>query len=487
MTGEDLFTLVHSLTKREKTNFTTMMIRSNTDKSDYYLLYRILKNAEELNESNIRSKNQFRLSQKYNNARRKLADKIIESLVLASKAKVYPKTYILIAIRKGAIDLAKRKLREEVQKATSEKDWNYLNYLVGFSKEIQYATGIIFEVPDSIPFFLNRSSFSSETIKLRQLIQRVKAIGLDVQNNTSLKFVNLERELKIQDPQEGLNGYLFRKAKALFDRITNGSASAKVHFEEIVTYLESNSFPLSNGYLIKELSTLAILNCRLGNWEAARASLLKISTIAPDDLTFRRRKLRLLCKVQTTLSFSQISADYSDTGYNILINHREYFSQLEYSALIVNYVKIRFIYGDLTKAKELIRDLKSTPRNGWSPIEWIINLLYFLIVFEDGAVQAAEIQFEKLKSTAKKIDLKTPQLIISFLSQVFVMSRKELSLHWESFASQISTLIHDPRERNLNEQFMLASWVKSYSTKSPLRETYFESRIKEDNWLSHSG
>jgi|GEM_PF-6137440 len=487
MTGKALFDFIQTLDKQEKANFTNMVNHWKAEKSSYYQLFKALESANEFEKEKVRSYQRFNTSQKYYNAKDKLISKLMESLVAHSQYNTHPQTYVTIALKKGAKNLASKKVIDEAQKATKEEDWNYLAYLYRFIAELKHACGFDIILPSSVPSKEWVFSSQKQEDRLRLILSQIKSTVLSGGSETRNLLEKIKSDLAEIVPFEGLCRYLHLKAGAVCILIEQGQKESIPAFRNVVEYLYHTNFPFCQAYLIKEFAHIAILECRLGSIDEARSYIFRLSKLVPQDLLLEQRKNKFLCKVHLSLSTARFFPDLPDQGYQFLLGNTSLFIPLELVSLMLSYAMVKLLQGQHKQCRTTLIELRSNFKSVWKGIEWTVETIDYLAMFATGSSQAMEIQLERMERVAKKGQRKLPKLYVSLFRHFGNSTTPEIARVWNSIASQLETIKEIPEERILFDQFNLFAWMDAFLNSKPLIDSYFSQETEFQRLHLHSG
>ena len=132
MTAENLYNLVQGLSREQKTRF-TRYTKGARKSLDLVLYERLLaaKSFDEKSAAKIRGK-EFRNATQYYLYRCKLAERIIQSLVMYEQDRFDPAEFIRKAVQLDAVELAEKVWVEELTAAQTIEDYPKMVFLHPF-------------------------------------------------------------------------------------------------------------------------------------------------------------------------------------------------------------------------------------------------------------------------------------------------------------------------------------------------------------------
>ena len=472
MNAEGLYRLIHSLTPAQKANFSSFLGAGKGRSSKFKLLYdRILK-AKVYDEKKIRGKEFSNAARFYQN-REILLDKIIQSLVFFSDQRLSMRSYVFQAMELGAFDHARRRLANELERASQDGDKDLLRYLFSLKERVEQAYRVEFKVEIDVDR-QELSQLEQFISRLRELFRKVDQLLKQGWGEAGdLAAMSLQNELD-QIPIE------CKEAAYLEMKIRSGLAiMQKDHFkayrcqQNAVEVLERGDFPLSQQMLPREYYLLIHHALRYDHLEVAEQAVLKYSLL-------QETQQNLDPKLQEMWIKATIRVAYSRANSALMEKLQPAFESLGKTAkpeiYLLNSILVAttfFISDDQARTLDLIKKVRSRTKIDWPLAYWAIETLRFLVYVEQGDPELSEGIFRAAKRLANKTGVNYPKLVIRMAAKMTEADRPEQKRAlFDQYQAELKGILSDPNEARALELIDLSFWFRSLATGMTRKEAF---------------
>ena len=415
MTGNELYQLIHSLDRREKSNFAKFTdsnagFNQGGKRPRYLRLFDRMARMKVYDEDAVRG-DLFRSAVKFYQAREKLLDKIIQSLVYFGGQKLSARSYILQALKVDAFDLAQRRLNAELKTAKEEQDIDYYHYLLTLKERIETSYRIKVDLQDGLEDISDIGPEYGHVLKLRGILRRLlMLIRSDPKAKSELgaqQFLDELQEIPLSGPE---SHYLYNKILSCI-KITQLEMQAAFSYQQIaVRELEKMGSILKNGRLAQEYFFLVQLSRNNNDLKTVQHTIFKFSQIHPENRF--EQELKHDYWVQAAISAGHIhgNLDLIKEAMPILMENLSLFS---HDLLILNLffaAKVYFIHEEYSSSLEIIDQIRSMRKCKWAELNWAIETLRLLNHAEREHFEVLESVFRSSLRLGEALDADLPRL-----------------------------------------------------------------------------
>ncbi len=476
MLNEEIHSLVRSLSSKEKGNFSRYVgfNHQSKKKPDYYLLFERLQSSRGNDEAWVREPPQLKSPQRFFTAKRNLGVKIIQSLVHSSATKDQGIEFILIAIERNVISLAKKSLIEKAKVAASQTDTQLLQYLHHLRTSLQDSYGIKICFPDSIPTIYEIDERIDQIREAKDVLDEIIGESKKFRDREPLLLMTFSKRLQIIQLSTGLGGYYLKKSEMLIGFLDKGANVACGLMERLVEYLEENDFPFREGYFLQELSRWINLASHCGHYDTARWAIMKMAALKLKSSALEERRQKLLGLNYLLIAISQGNIDFANIGYEMLHSHRSSFEEYEVVLLTLGYAITKFVFAEYSECLYALRKIESLNKAIWGEIEFILQLLKILSYWEKEEYDTIEIMLPTLSRLAKSSADCMSGVLYNLIRDIYSKPERSFQSNWNSNEADIDACHAKAGKGGHLEIFDLRLWAKSKIEGVPLHEIYYQ-------------
>lgn len=389
MNIDKLFHLIKSLNKRQKANFTRYIKgKENTLPT---LLYRRISRMRDTEEESILRvrKNEFADASTYFHARKSLANMIIASLAYYEAQSTDQTEFIRYAFLVGAKSQAEERLFQEMQEASSHRDFPRLIRYYDFVNKLQIETGIQITVPQNVIPYKKAIFAYRKSQNIMQTICELRH-ALKYGNEEFRKSVISKASLFLDTDPQSENTVLHLKVDMMLALLQRKYDRAYYIEKCLVDSLtkQSERYPIS--FLVNEIRTLALNAVLFQRRDDAVRCSMDLAKIEGSFLFERnliaRSRMQVGCAIAVTYGEHQVAKE-------CLALTQEYESDLTPGNLSRLYFVLGLSFFYCEDFKQSIRCMLRSRQNLGSNsavLRWEPQLLQAIASFEIGQTETID-------------------------------------------------------------------------------------------------
>lgn len=520
--SDDIFQLVKSLTKQEKSYFKKFATVFTDEESSNYLKYfdeivnQISKDTE-YDEEKIRTMNfsgKFLKNLSYH--MNYLYSMILSSLTLYHRNK---KNYFSLSDQISQISLLLEKsLFEQAKKIIikAKKNAYDAESFLDLIKILNLEKKIINLTPGLDEFVKKNKATSDEMFYALDIIQnnnefhilynklgamnRQSDTGFARKEEVSKLFENLNNSELMKDEANAKSfhsRFMYKNIKMNYYLNLNDYESANKYSEEIVNLMEVN-LGKGDGYMYKyliSLNNLLTTQIRTKKFDASEKTVVKMreAELKFSGIITTREKVFLFysisvlmiskyiesCKFDKLKSFNtEVLKDFDKYEFKITLQQRII---LYYFLGLSNFINSDFT-GCIKWMGKIINSEKSTFSEDYQSHSRILYLLsYYELKYFDSLEYILKSTYHFL-SKRKRV-YKFENIILKYLRKSFrIKTEKELYKMFDEMKFDLKKIVNDPFEKNAFDTFNILYWLESKLKKIPVTDVIINEHAKEAVW-----
>lgn len=467
MVTEEIFNIIRSLSKKQKSNFSRFMREKSDNK--IMVLYDRIRNVNEINERNLNKikGSEFTNTQVFSKYRAKLLKAIIHSLVYYKNETVSSIQYIRTAFEINAVSEAKKLVYKELMDLEEQEDFVRLLALHELMIELQERHGHRINIPPG--------RLTTDQV-VTCLSQKRLLVGLLDRIRDTIPLEGNERidacEKIIKDLPTHL---LSQENRNLANKIKMNIAFLRGQYdlaysvgELLIASLRNEKLRYPVASLAREIRFLSMNATVLKMKMKAVKYFMLLSTLNPSN-GYEAKEVA----ISIVMSGAAIASDFVDvqvaeTTYFDLRAIQGSISQ-KIKCLILNNVGRAFFFQEnYEKAEKVFQELRNSVPNGatylrWEPQTYLSICRYRLERFDtiDSLIRSASRSVVKDKHIY-------PKLAIQAI-KAFCIKHEVPSVEIENYLVQCS---EDPNEIRATYNFPVYVWAHATRNSIPLIESH---------------
>ncbi len=461
MTAENLYFLVHSLTKEQKSKF-TRFVKGNRKSLDLVLYDRILaaKSLNEKSHAKIRGK-EFRNATQYYLYRCKLAERIIQSLVMYGQSRFDPAEFIRKAVQLDAVELADKAWQEEIGKAEAIEDYSQLVFLHDLARELNSIYKVVFNLPEG--------RLSRREVRERQDIHFEFDGILDQIRDAFRKDYDSKQmtAAALNDRVQHMEKPTFR-AEVMAMKARVGVALLKEDYDQtvklqgiLVERMENAPYEYPVAQLVFEHTQIIRLAVRANQRDESVRYNLRLSQLeATSPIETRIVRTESILN-QFTLGEYYANLNLIEEGLEGLDSHPDYFSEGRHAYLKMLAALGYFYQDEHKKSIRCLNKLRSIPAKSRHLLSWEPEALLATIHLDRGNIDVFDSLIRSMSATTEDETGQYPRQVIKVLRRISQVPVSERALVYENAFQSFQKLLLSPAEQRLASRFNIALWLES--------------------------
>jgi len=500
--NENIFELVHSLTKAEQKSFSQLSVFSSTANKKYHDLFEIIKSQKNYNENKIKRKllllniktplpvlknylqeiilKSLRFHHDSESVDRSLHNLIEESELMHNKG-IYKLRDKLI--RKAKI-LAKKFERKEILLQALNKEWIYKSNFNPKAIEGDYSIALS---------DLNNLLFArTMTYNVSLLLEKGEIRDDSLRKEWDSVIYNpiMTEERKIDGYEETCH---YHHNWMRYHHRTNNFKACIVHQERLIAHMESNVGLLKEykALYIFELNGLVVAYCQDRKYEKGLNALKKLQSLDSPNLNVPDREM---LADTIAIAFGNVIHGYYLSDFDAAIaasNEAEKYMEESTTThhhaafLYLNLAKTNIYLGNYRKAliwtKNIFNDSPINRRDDFYVIAWVFNIIIHFeldhIDFLPSLIKSTD-RFLKKRNRLYKTEI----TILNFLKAKLPKSntKKSIKQFYVELLIEMKEIVKDPYEAKAFKYFDFISWLESKIERKSIADVV-RNKIKEGN------
>lgn len=461
MTAESLYFLVHSLTKEQKSKFTRFIKGSR--KSLDLVLYERIQQAKELSEkthAKIRGK-EFRNATQYYLYRCKLAERIIQSLVMYEKSRFDPAEFIRKAVQLDAVELADKAWQEELASAESLEDYSRLVFMHDLAKELSSIYKIRFTLPED--------RLSRREVRERQdihfafdeILDQIRdAFRRDYDSKLMIAGSLGDRVREIEKPtlRSEIMALKARVGFAMLREDYNGTVDLQ---SQLIDKMEDAPFDFPIAQLVFEHTQIVRLAVRAGQRDTSVRYHLRLSQLEAMSPIEKRIVRTESILNQFTLGEYYANLHMIEEGLVGLDLHPDYFSDGRRAYLQMLAALGYFYQDEHKKSIKSLNKLRSLPSKSHQLLTWEPEALLATIHLDRGNIDVFDSLVRSASASIGPDSPEYPRLLFKTLRKISQAPLNERPAIYEKSIQEFHQIFQSPTEQRLASRFNIALWLES--------------------------
>ncbi len=415
MTGRELHQLIHSLDRREKSNF-AKFTDSNSESNQggkrpkYLVLFDQMIKQKVYDEEIVRG-TLFRNAVKFYQTREKLLDKIIQSIIFYGNEKLSARSYILQALKLDANELAQKKLVAELNIAHNHKDHDYFHYLLSLREKIEVSYRIVLEIPDDLQEIGAAQIDYQHMLTLRGILRRLKQMLKSGKNVSAAlgpgQFLHEVQGIPTPNPE---CRYLYNKIRCYIE-IMRIDMEQAFHFQQLaVDELEQMGPLFLNPLLAKEYFFMVELSLKNGDPDLVQRIIFKFSQIEPENQ--KERDIKNDYWIQSGISAGETQANLQliEGVMPLLMQNTPLFKPELLMLNLFLAAKVYFVHKEYKKALGVVKHIRSIKKCKWPELYWAVETLRYIIMDGLGNVDVLDSIARSAIRFSEAVDSELPKI-----------------------------------------------------------------------------
>lgn len=500
--NENIFELIHSLTKAEQKSFSQLSVFSSISNKKYHDLFDIIKSQKIYNEVKIKKRlaylqiktplpvlknylqeiilKSLRYHHDEKSIERSLHNLIDESELMHDKG-IYKLRDKLI---KKAKSIAKKYERKEILLQILNKEWIYKSNFNPKGIEPDYSialtdlNNLLFArtMTYNVSLLLEKGEIRDDSLK--------KAWANVIHNPI------MTEERKIAGYEETCH---FHHNWMRYHHRTNNFKLCIIHQEQLIAHMESNE-ELLNEYkslYIFELNGLVVAYCQDREYEKGQNALKKLQSLHSLELSVPDKEM---LADTIAIAFGNIIHGYYLSDFDAAIaasNEAEKYMEASTSThhhaafLYLNLAKTNIYLGNYRKAliwtNNIFHDSPGNRRDDFYVIAWVFNIIIHFeldhIDFLPSLIKSTD-RFLKKRNRLYKTEI----TILNFLKAKLPKSntKKSIKQFYVELLIEMKEIVKDPYEAKAFKYFDFISWLESKIERKSIADVV-RNKIKEGN------
>lgn len=482
MTGQELHQLIHSLDRREKSNFakfTDSNAESNqaAKRPKYLVLFDQMAKQKVYDEDVVRG-TLFRNAVKFYQTREKLLDKIIQSMIFYGNEKLSARSYIQQALKFDAVELAQKKLVAELKIGQKNKDHDYLHYLLTLREKIETSYRVVLEIPEGIEEIESSQIDYQHLLTLRGVLRRLKRMLKSGKNvGATLGPVQFLDEIQNVPTPNPECRYLYNKIRCYVEIMKVEMEEAFHYQQQAVRELEEMGPMFRNPLLAKEYFFMVELSLQNNDPDLVQRIIFKFSQIEPENR--KERDIKNDYWIQAAISAGDTHGNLQliESVMPLLLQNESLFKPELLMLNLFLAAKVFFVHQENRKALEVIKHIRSIKKCKWPELYWAVETLRYAVMDALDNVDVLDSIARSSIRFADAIDADLPKITSRYAQRMTRSRDKEDRMRvLNDFLLARKMGVSDPKEKISLGLLDLIFWFEHKAQGTPLLDAFMMSR-----------